>query len=288
VNQTPKLRRSVLYMPGSNARALEKARELPADGLILDLEDAVAPEAKAVARDQVCAAVREGGYGNREVVIRINGLDTPWGKDDIAAVARAGADAILLPKTETRNQLITLRDKVIEAGAREHQKLWMMAETPRGIIDLDEICAAPGLTAVIMGTSDLGKELRVSTAGSRQGLKFALSHSVLVARAHGLDIIDGVYPDIDANAEFRAACEQGKELGFDGKTLIHPRQIAVTNEVFGISEAEATHADAVLSAWRQARDAGEGIAVHDGKLIEQLHADEAERILTLYKAASNS
>ncbi len=286
LNLTPKLRRSVLYMPGSNPRALEKARSLDADALILDLEDSVAPEAKASARQLVSDAVKAGGYGDHEVVVRVNGLDTEWGEADISAIASAGADAILLPKVETRHQLIDAREHLIAAGGSNQQKFWMMAETPRGILDLDDICAAPGLDVIVLGTSDLAKELRVGADGLRPGLVNALSHSILVARAHGLDILDGVYPGIDADADFGAACEQGLSLGFDGKTLIHPRQIATTNEVFGISEAQATHAEAMLAAWQQARDAGEGLAVHDGKLIEQLHIDEAERILALYKAAS--
>lgn len=286
MNQSPKLRRSVLYMPGSNARALEKARSLDADVLILDLEDAVAPESKGIARQQVSEAVGAEAFGHREVVIRINALDTQWGPADLEAAAAARPNAVLLPKVETRHQLIDARDRLIAAGGNSQQKFWMMAETPRGILDLDDICAAPGLDVVVMGTSDLGKELRVSTAQPRTGLLGTLSHSILVARAHGLDILDGVYPGIDADADFRGSCEQGAVLGFDGKTLIHPLQIAIANEIFGVSEAQAMHAEAMLTAWQKARDAGEGIAVHKGKLIEQLHIDEAKRILALYYAAS--
>ncbi|MDG1462729.1 MAG: CoA ester lyase [Gammaproteobacteria bacterium] len=286
LNQIPKLRRSVLYMPGSNPRALEKAHNLDADVFILDLEDAVAPEAKASARELVSDAVKAGGYRNHEVVVRINGLDTEWGKADINAMSAVGADAILLPKVETRQQLMEARQHLIAAGGSNQQKFWMMAETPRGILDLDDICMAPGLEAIVLGTSDLAKELRIGADNLRQGLINALSHSILVARAHGLDILDGVYPGIEASADFVEACEQGLALGFDGKTLIHPRQIATANEVFGISEAQATHAEAMLVAWQQARDAGEGVAVLDGKLIEQLHIDDAERILALYNAAS--
>ena len=285
MNHSIKLRRSVLYMPGSNARALEKARTLDADALILDLEDAVAPESKDLARQQVIRAVKAGNYGNRELIVRINALDTPWGAADLDAIADAGADAILLPKVETRHQLIEARERLIAAGGPPQQKFWMMAETPRGILDLDDICAAPGLNAIVMGTSDLGKELRVRTSQPRTGLIGALSHCILVARAHGLDIIDGLYPAIAADADFRNSCQQGLELGFAGKTLIHPRQLAIANEIFGVSAAQAAHAGAMLRAWQQARDAGEGIAVHDGKLIEQLHIDEAKRILSLHQAA---
>ena len=275
-------------MPGSNARALEKARELQADCMIFDLEDAVAPEAKSMARAQVAAAVREGGYGNREIVIRINALDTEWGEDDLQEIATAGASAVLLPKVESPEQLVVLQEKLIAAGAPENQKLWLMAETPRGILDLDAICHAPHLEVVVMGTSDLAKMLRVAPDGSRSGLLGALSHSVTTARAHGLDILDGVHLGVNDDAAFRAACVQGHELGFDGKTLIHPRQIATTNEVFGISEAQAIEAEAVLESFRQARAAGEGVAVHNGKLVEQLHVDEAERILALYQTTSKT
>jgi len=272
-------------MPGSNARALEKARTLDADTLILDLEDAVSPESKVIARQQVTRSIKAGGYGDRELIVRINALDTPWGNDDLQALASSGADAILLPKVENRHQVEEARERLITAGGAPQQKFWIMAETPRGILDLDAICAAPGLNAIVMGTSDLGKELRVSNNQPRMGLIGALSHGILVARAHGLDIIDGVYPGIDADADFLASCEQGLELGFAGKTLIHPRQIAIANQVFGISAAQAAHAEAMIEAWQQARDAGNGIAVHDGKLIEQLHIDAAERILALHQAA---
>ena len=286
MNQTPKLRRSVLYMPGSNARALEKARTLDADALILDLEDSVAPESKDIARQQVSEAAGAKIFGHRELIIRINALDTQWGPADLEAAAAARPDAVLLPKVETRHQLIDARDRLIAAGGNRQQKLWMMAETPRGILNLDDICAAPGLNAVVMGTSDLGKELRVSTAQPRTGLLGTLSNSILVARAHGLDILDGVYPRVAADADFRGSCEQGAALGFDGKTLIHPLQIAIANEIFGISEAQAIHAEAMLKSWQKARDAGEGIAVHEGKLIEELHIDEAKRILALFYTAS--
>jgi len=274
-------------MPGSNARALEKARELPADCVILDLEDAVAPEAKAMAREQVAQAIAAGGFGHREVVARINGLETEWGTDDVAALAKAGADAILLPKAESPEQLSDLRQQLRTAGAPDGLALWAMAETPRGVLDLDKICTAPDLEVIVMGTSDLAKELRITPDAARSGLLHAIGHCLLTSRAHGLDILDGVHLGIDDDAAFRAACEQGHALGFDGKTLIHPRQIATANEVFGISDARAAEAEALLDAWHQARASGAGVAVHNGKLVEQLHVDEAERILALHKAASN-
>jgi len=275
-------------MPGSNARALEKAKELDADCMIFDLEDAVAPEAKETARTQVAAAVRAGGFGEREIVIRINSLDTEWGEADVAAIASCGAHAVLLPKVESAEQLTTLLAALVAAGAPADQKLWLMAETPRGILNLDDICHSPQLAAVVMGTSDLAKMLRVAPDGPRTGLLNALSHSVTAARAHGLDILDGVHLGIDDDAAFRAACDQGRELGFDGKTLIHPRQIATTNAVFGVSKAQAIEAEAVLESFKQARAAGQGVAVHNGKLVEQLHVDEAERILALYTTTSKN
>ncbi len=286
MSQSAKLSRSVLYMPGSNQRALEKARSLKADVFIMDLEDAVAPEAKLQARDQVAQTVSEGGFKDAQVVVRINALDTEWGKSDARALAGIGADAILLPKVESRAELDELRSILIAADGPEDQALWMMAETPRGILDLDNICSAEGLEAIVLGTSDLSKELRVPAVFPRTGLLHALSHCVLIARAHGLTVLDGVHPGIDADSDFLAVCQQGRDLGFDGKTLIHPRQIDSANQTFGISDAEAEHAEALLSAWQEARDAGEGIAVLNGQLIEQLHIDEANRVLALHHAAS--
>lgn len=280
-------RRSVLYMPGSNARALEKARELPADCLILDLEDAVAPEAKTSAREQVAAAVKAGGYGEREVVVRVNTLGTEWARADLRAMAAAGADAILLPKVEHRDSIAAATKELVAAGASPSLPLWIMAETPRGILDLDHIIdAQPRLAAVVMGTSDLAKELRVSPHGSRRGLINSLSHCVLASRAHGLDIIDGVHLALDDADGFRAACEQGRELGFDGKSLIHPRQIEVANECFGISEAEAEAAREILAAWQTARESNSGLTIVRGQLIEQLHVDEASRKLAIYDATT--
>jgi citrate lyase subunit beta/citryl-CoA lyase len=278
-------RRSALYMPGSNARALEKARELAADCLILDLEDAVAPEAKTLAREQVAAALAAGGYGRRELIVRVNGLDTDWARDDLRAMANAGADAILLPKVDNREIITAAVKELVAAGAPPSLPLWIMAETPRGVLDLDSIVAGqPRLTTVVMGTSDLAKELRVSPHESRAGLGHALSHCVLIARAHGLDIIDGVHLALDDSEGFRAACKQGRELGFDGKSLIHPRQIAAANEYFGISEADVETAREILAAWRTARESNSGLTVVRGQLIEQLHVDEASRKLAIYDA----
>ena len=279
-------RRSVLYMPGSNSRAIEKARQLPADCLILDLEDSVHPDEKAAARNLVIAAVKQGGFGQREVVIRTNGLETPWGRKDLELAIESKADAILLPKVETAADIETTAELLSKAGAN-HIAIWAMAETARGISDLDAITRDQSrLEVIVIGTSDLGKELRVATSGQRTGLIHALSAAVLAARANGLDIIDGVHTALDDTEGFEAACRQGRELGFDGKSLIHPRQIAAANKIFGISESAADQARELVSVWREASAAGKGVIVHRGQLIEQLHVDEAKRVLTLYAQLS--
>jgi citrate lyase subunit beta/citryl-CoA lyase len=278
-------RRSVLYMPGTNARALVKARQLPADGLILDLEDAVAPESKSLARDAVCTAVSVGGYGAREVVIRVNGLDTPWGEADIAAAVAAGPDAILLPKVSSRDTVRHAVAALDAAGAAPEMQLWIMAETARGVLDLDSIVAdQPRLSVVVMGTSDLARELRVSSGGDRSGLVHALRQCVLAARAHGLDIIDGVHVTLSDAGGLRLACLQGRAMGFDGKSLIHPAQIETANEVFSVSTAEADAAREIVAAWDAARASGAGITVVNGQLVEELHMREAERTLAIYAA----
>jgi len=278
-------RRSVLYAPGTNARAMEKARDLPTDALIFDLEDAVAPEAKDDARDNVIAACQKGGYGHRELVIRVNGLSTPWANDDLIAAARSGASAVLLPKVESAesvsNALLTLDN----AGAPAGLGIWIMAETPRGVLHLDRILADQRrLQVVVMGTSDLARDLRVSPLGKRLGLLQALSHSVLAARAHGVDIIDGVHLALDDTEGFRRACEQGRELGFDGKSLIHPRQIEIANICFGVTDQEVELAREIVTAWQTARAEKRGVTVVRGQLVEQLHVDDAHRVIALHDA----
>ena len=278
-------RRSVLYMPGSNSRALQKARELPADCLIFDLEDAVAPEAKDTAASLVAATIRAGGYGQRELIVRTNGVGTAWFASDVAAIASCEADAILLPKIEAADQLSEARRQLNKAGASADLPFWIMAETPRGVLDLDAILAGyPEVQVVVMGTSDLGKELRIPHTPDRSGLVNTLSQCQLTARAHGLDIIDGVHLALDDTEGFRLACQQGRALGFDGKSLIHPRQIAAANELFGVSAAEAAAAREIVRAWETARNEGHGITVLNGRLIEQLHVDEAERTLAIHAA----
>ena len=278
-------RRSILYMPGANARALEKARTLPADGLILDMEDAVSPDSKELARQQIVESVTQGGYGSREIIVRVNGLNTAWGHDDVKAVAKIGADAILFPKVESPDEVLAAVEALAKAGAPADLPVWIMAETPRGILRIDAITgASTRLTAIVMGTSDLAKEMRVRHTPGRIGFIAALSMCVMAARAHGQDIVDGVYLDLNDDAGFRAACEQGRDLGFDGKTLIHPKQLAVANEVFAPAEKDVENAGTIIEAWEQARREGKGVAVVNGKLVENLHVEEARRALAVAEA----
>ena len=278
-------RRSVLYMPGSNARALEKARELPADGLILDLEDAVSPDAKALARGQVCEAVVAGGYGWRELVIRVNGLDTPWGGEDVAAAAKAAPDAILLPKVENAAQVHRLERLLGECGASTHTAIWCMMETPLGILRAAEIAAAsPRVTVLVMGTSDLTKDLHARHTPLRLPMLTSLSQCLLAARAHGKVILDGVHLDLADEAGFVEACRQGVELGFDGKTLIHPKQVEPCNRVFAPALEEVEQARKIVAAFAAAEAAGRGVVLVEGKLVENLHVENAKRTLALAEA----
>ncbi|AZS79731.1 CoA ester lyase [Achromobacter spanius] len=280
-------RRSVLYMPGANARALDKARGLDADALILDLEDAVAPDAKAQARAQVAAALKQGGYGHRECIVRINALDTPWGQDDVAAIAQAGADAVLLPKVQSAAQLDALARALDDAGAPPDLPLWAMAETPLGFLRLDAIAGGhPRLAVIVVGTSDLVKDLHARHTPGREETLLARSLAVMAARAYGLAVLDGVHLDLNDDAGHAAACQQGRDQGFDGKTLIHPKQIAAANAAFAPTDSELALARKRLDAWRQAQAAGQGVAVVDGALVENLHAQEAERVLALAAAIS--
>jgi len=276
-------RRSVLYIPASNGRALAKARSLPADALILDLEDAVSPDAKAAARLAACAAA--GTYAAQEVVIRVNGLDTAWGADDLAAAAASGADAVLIPKVDGPADLLTADAALRAAGAPAQMGLWVMAETPRGIQQIGAICEADtALQTVVMGTNDLAKDLRLPPDPSRLGLLHSLSGCILAARAQGIDIIDGVFVNLADEAGFARECEQGRRLGFDGKSLIHPRQIEPANAAFGVTAAELARSQAIVAAWEAAAAAGRGIAVLDGQMIEELHAAAARRVLALHAA----
>jgi citrate lyase subunit beta/citryl-CoA lyase len=278
-------RRSVLYMPGSNARALEKARSLPADGLILDLEDAVAPDAKAAARGQIRDALAAGGYGRREVVIRVNGLATPWGHEDLAMAATAGADAVLIPKVDSADGVRQALSVLDAAGAPAGLPVWCMLETARGMLHAEEIAdASPRIGAFVMGTSDLAKELHAAHTPLRLPMITALGLCLLAARAAGIAILDGVYLDLQDEAGFAAACQQGVELGFDGKTLIHPRQIEPANAAFAPSPEALEQARKIIAAHAAAMQAGQGIVVVDGRLVENLHVAEARRQVALAEA----
>lgn len=277
--------RSVLYVPGDKPRALAKATGLAADALILDLEDAVLPGAKAAAREAVIRAAAALAGPDRTVAIRVNGLDTPWGADDLQAAASSAAHAVVLPKVSGPEDVREADGHLLRAGSRPDLRLWVMAETPRGIQQIEAIAAAsPRLSAIVMGTADLAKALRLPPDPERAGLAWALARCVVAARAQGLDILDGICAEVGDSPALRASCLQGKRLGFDGKTLIHPGQIDAANEVFGISAAEASAAAAVIAAWESAAAGGAGIAVVDGHMVERLHADEARRLVALHQA----
>jgi citrate lyase subunit beta/citryl-CoA lyase len=278
-------RRSVLYMPGVNARALEKSRSLPADAVIFDLEDAVAPDAKLMARKQIIEAVAAGGYGKREVLIRTNGLNTPWGYDDLVAVAKAGADAVLLPKVESA-EMVRQAETVLEShGAPSDLAIWCMMETPRGMLHAEEIAeASPRLGGLVMGTSDLAKDLQAQHTAMRLPLITALGLCLLAARAARIAILDGVFLDLNDDEGFVDSCRQGAELGFDGKTLIHPKQLAGANEVFAPSDEELRLSRRIIDAYAEAEAAGKGVVLVDGKLIEKLHVDHAKRVVALAEA----
>jgi citrate lyase subunit beta / citryl-CoA lyase len=274
-------RRSVLYMPGSNARALEKAQSLPADVLILDLEDAVAPEAKEIARRQVCDAVKAKGFGKREVVIRINALSTAWGGDDLAATADAAPDAVLVPKVSTARDLADIEARVGSMNVA----IWAMVETPLAILNAKEIAGAGGrLACLVMGTNDLIKEFRAVHTPDRLNLAGALGVSVAAARAYGLAVIDGVYNDINNSDGFYESCLQGCAFGFDGKTLIHPSQVAPCNKVFAPSAEEVEAARKILAAFERPENKGKGAIALDGRMVELLHAEIARNTVALSDA----
>jgi citrate lyase subunit beta/citryl-CoA lyase len=278
-------RRSVLYMPGSNARALEKAKSLPADALIFDLEDAVAADAKASARDQVGAAVRAGGYGAREIIVRVNALATPWGHADLAAVGAVGADAVLIPKIESADAVRQAISVLHDADGPPDLPIWCMMETPRAMLRAEEIAAADArVGCLVMGTSDLAKELHAAHTPERLPMITALGLCLLAARACGLAILDGVHLDLEDEAGFTASCRQGAELGFDGKTLIHPKQIGAANAAFAPGAEALARARRIIEAHEQAARAGQGVVVVDGRLIENLHVVEARREVQLAEA----
>lgn len=276
-------RRSVLYMPGSNTRALEKGRGLPADGLILDLEDAVAPDAKVEARGNVAAALMEGGYGKREILVRTNGLDTPWGFEDIKATASmSNAHGVLLPKVESAD-MVRKADQILNAnGAPDDLAIWCMMETPRGMLHAEEIAdASPRMGGFVMGTSDLAKDLYCAHTRDRLPMITSLGLCMLAARAAKIACLDGVHLDLSDDEGFAHSCQQGVELGFDGKTLIHPKTIGACNEAFAPSEKEVDWSRKIIDAHAEAEKEGKGVVVVDGKLIENLHVENAKRLVAM-------
>ena len=276
-------RRSVLYLPASNERALAKAATLPCDGLILDLEDAVAPDAKVGARESACEAAGSGGFGSREVTIRVNGAGTEWHDDDLAAACAAGPDAIVVPKVDSAAAVRTLVDTMERHGAPDRTRLWAMVETPRAMLHAEEIASASErLTVLVMGTNDLAKELFAAHVPGRHPLLTGLSLALLAARATGTAILDGVYNDVRDLDGFLAECRQGREMGFDGKTLIHPAQVEGANATFAPDEDAVRDARGVLEAWEEGKD--RGVVTYQGRMIERLHVDIAERTLALHEA----
>ncbi len=279
---TMRPRRSALYLPGNKARALEKGKMLPADVLIFDLEDAVGPDAKAESRTRVCDAISSGGYRHRELVVRINGLGTEWHDDDLVAVARSAAHGVLVPKVETGQHVQALAAMLETLDAPESLQLWVMIETPRSFLRAEEIASASDrLAALVVGTNDLVNDLHGLHVPGRAPVVPALSLAVLGARAAGKVILDGVFNDITDEGGFRAEAQQGRAMGFDGKTLIHPSQIAPANDLFGPSHTELADARKVISAYEQAQAAGNSVITVDGRMIESLHVRNAERILAL-------
>ncbi len=267
--------RSVLYIPGSKERALDKARGLPVDAIIFDLEDAVTPDAKVAARATLAAALAEGGYGNRARIVRINGLDTVWGKEDAKAVAQMDADAVLLPKVNNALDVQALADLVGE------MPIWAMMESCHGIWNAMEIAAHPAVQGFVAGTNDLAKELNCRSRPDRLAMMTSLQMMLLAARAHGVIAIDGVYNQFKDDDGLRAECEQGRDLGFDGKTLIHPAQVDVTNAAFSPSQDEIDLARRQIDAFEEVERTGQGVAVVDGKIVENLHVETAKKVLAM-------
>ncbi len=282
-------RRSVLYMPGSNARAIEKARTLPADAVILDLEDSVAPEAKAAARDQVAQAVAAGAFGGREVVVRINGLDTEWWLDDLNAAAKAKPDAVLVPKVSTAANLEDVAERLVDISADHKIRVWAMMETPLAMLNARDIASAARdvetrLAAFVMGTNDLAKETRAKIAPGRAPMLPWLMNCVAAARAFGIDIIDGVYNELGNAEGFARECAAARDMGFDGKTLIHPSQIGSCNAAFSPSAEEVAQAKRIIAAFDLPENEHKGVVQLDGRMVERLHADMARRTVAIAEA----
>ena len=285
-------RRSVLYMPGSNARALEKAKMLPADGVILDLEDAVAPDAKEAARKQVADAVKAGGFGAREVFIRVNGLDTAWHADDLTAAAHAGPDAILVPKISSPDQLEMIGQRLLDMGTDLKTRVWAMIETPIALLNIRDIAAAAGdsetrLAGFVMGTNDLAKETRARLIPGRAPMLPWLALCMAAARANGIEILDGVYNDHSNVEGFKDECAQARDMGFDGKTLIHPNQIEPCNEIFSPSADEVAQARKMIAAFDLPENKNKGVVAIDGRMVERMHAEMARRTVAIAEAIKN-
>jgi citrate lyase subunit beta/citryl-CoA lyase len=284
MSSTYRPRRSVLYMPAANQRALEKAKEIDADALIFDLEDAVAPDSKEVAREQACAAASSAGYGTRELTIRCNGLDTPWGHDDILAAASAAPAAVVIPKVDGPEYLDEISNLLDSGGAPPSMQIWAMVETPVGILNVNQIAQHERMSVMVMGTNDMAKELRASITTDRQALLPHLATCLLSARAAGISILDGVFNDIKDESGFTSVCIQGAQMGFDGKTLIHPSQVPPTNEIFAPSLDELDFHQRVIQEFETAEKEGRGVLTVDGKMIENLHVDEARRVIAMAEA----
>ena len=282
-------RRSVLYMPGSNARALEKAKTLAADGVILDLEDSVAPDAKETARQQVAEAVKAGGFGRREIFVRINGVDTPWHADDLSAAARAAPDAIIVPKVSSPDTLELVGRRLLDMHTDLKTRIWAMIETPLAMFNILAIAAEARdsesrLAGLIMGTNDLAKDTRARLVPGRAPMLPWLATCVAAARVHSIDILDGVYNEIGNAAGFAEECRQGVDLGFDGKTLIHPNQIEPCNKAFSPSAEEVTQARKIIAAFDLPENKGKGVVSIDARMVERLHADMARRVVAIAEA----
>lgn len=285
-----RLKRSVLAMPGSNARALEKGKTLAADVLMFELEDGVAEAAKAAARAQVAAAVADGGYGARQIVVRVNARGSEWYKPDVAAIAPLGPDAIVIPKVNSRDEILKAAADIVAAGAPRKTRLWAMIETPRAVFDIEKIAsaaddAAARLEVLVLGPNDIAKSTRARLTPGRQALQSWLSAGVLAARVHNIEIIDGIYNDFNDLDGLRREAEQGRDFGFDGKMLIHPSQIAPVNEIFAPSAEEVDFARRIIAIFDEPENADKGVVQIDGKMVERLHLDIARRTLQLVEAA---
>jgi citrate lyase subunit beta/citryl-CoA lyase len=282
-------RRSLLFMPGSNARALEKARNLPADGIILDLEDSVAPDAKGLARDQIAKAVAAKGFGRREVLIRTNGLDTPWWADDIAMAGRAEPDGILVPKVSSVADLNAIAARLSEVNAASSIRVWAMIETARAVLRVEELAAASKepetrLAGFVFGPNDISRETRIRMQPGRAAMIPMITHCIVATRAYGLEILDGPYSDFSNVDGFAAECAQGRDLGFDGKTLIHPGQIEACNAIFTPPAEEVAEARKIIAAFEIPENASRGAIQIEGRMVERLHADMARRTIAIADA----